>query len=351
MSFIFTTFQADDSSSVKSTGITAGMFSPNDTGSLSQIFTSSFQAAGPSGVYYYDLYHTSSTAGGEVQFSVAYGHIEGSGSPQLSQRPNSVLPTKAIYSQYRNMLVSDGSKFTFGDVTSDDIYVINFSRARLKQSIDPGNWQLSLSGSNGVRTFIDNSLLGTSVTGNVLSSNVYDILSGSIATGTVGTTVYGRVYPDNGIIVLHPSRISNLVGFRAPVENARTLAGPFAPFTGSLTSPFDYQYQHEGLVRSISGSMAAGQPFQARSVETVTSQNYFVRLKNSRYNHTNNPSFYTTQDGLRIPLTVFRERPLTYPTTIGLYNDANELLAVAKLSRPLQKNDERELLIRVRLDY
>jgi hypothetical protein len=353
MSFIFTTFAADDTSSVKTTGVTAGIFSPNDTGSLLQIFTSSVQATGPSGIYYYDLYHTASTAGGEVQFSVAYGHIEGSGSPQLNQRADSLLPTKAIYSQYKNMLLPSGSKFTFGDVQSNDIYVINFNRARMKQSIDPGNWQLGLSGSNGVRTFIDASGLGTSVTGNVLASNVYAVRSGSIATGiaTGDTTVYGLVFPDNGVIVLNPFAISSSVGFRPPVENARNSAGPFAPFVGTLTTPFNYQYQHEGLVRSISGSMAAGTPFQARSVETITSQNYFVRLKNGKYNHTNNPSFYKTENGLRIPLEVFQERPLTYPTTIGLYNDANELLAVAKLSRPLQKNDERELLIRVRLDY
>jgi hypothetical protein len=38
-------------------------------------------------------------------------------------------------------------------------------------------------------------------------------------------------------------------------------------------------------------------------------------------------------------------------TTVGLYNDTNELLAVAKLSKPLQKDFTKEALIRVKLDF
>jgi len=354
MTTLFTPIESADTTKVLSEDITAGMWSPNDTGSLFAVYTGSSQV-GVSGVYFYDLLHLPEANDGEVQFSVAYGHLHGSGSPQLDQLATSVLPTKVIYSQYRNMLLSSGSKFKFGEVESDDIYVINFSRARMKQSIDPGNWQLGLSGSNGIRTFIDESGLGTSVTENVIASNVYDIRSGSINNILLSdTTVYGLVFPDNGVIILHPAAISSSVGFQPPEENAKTAVGPiapFAPFTGSLTTPFNYQFQHEGLVRSISGSMAAGVPFIARSVEQVTSKNYFIRLRNGQYNYTNNPSFYTVVNGVRTPLAPFRQRSLTYPTTIGLYNVANELLAVAKLSRPLQKSEEKELLIRVRLDY
>jgi len=43
--------------------------------------------------------------------------------------------------------------------------------------------------------------------------------------------------------------------------------------------------------------------------------------------------------------------PKVYITTVGLYNDNNELLATAKLSKPVQKSFDRELLVKVRLDY
>ena len=45
------------------------------------------------------------------------------------------------------------------------------------------------------------------------------------------------------------------------------------------------------------------------------------------------------------------ERSFTFPTTIGLYDANNNLLAVAKFSRPIEKNDEKDLTVRVRLDF
>lgn len=345
---IFTTFQPTDITGVKATEVTTGMWSPNETGSLTGIVTSS-QQVGVSGAYFYDMYNVGSDA--EVQFSVAYGHRLGSGSPQLATLATSTLPTKVTYSQYRNVLLGSGSTFLFGETSSDDIYVININRSRLKQSIDAGNWQLSLSGSNGIRTFIDDSGLNNSVTGNVIASSAYNIRSGSISAGiNADTTVYGTVFPDFGVMVLHPAAISSSVGFVNAAEDIRSsTAFPFAPYVGADAS--QYQYQHEGLVRSISASMAAGSPFIARSVEQVTSQNYFVRIRNDQYNYTNNPSYYTTVDESREVLPVFEEKPLTYITTIGLYNAFSELVAVAKLSRPIQKSEDREALIRVRLDY
>ena len=36
---------------------------------------------------------------------------------------------------------------------------------------------------------------------------------------------------------------------------------------------------------------------------------------------------------------------------VGIYNDSNECLAVAKLSKPLVKDFTKEALIRIKLDY
>ena len=45
------------------------------------------------------------------------------------------------------------------------------------------------------------------------------------------------------------------------------------------------------------------------------------------------------------------DNPKSYITTVGLYNDSNELLAVAKLSQPITKDFTKEALIKVKLDY
>jgi hypothetical protein len=353
-----------DQTDVLATEVTTGLWSPDDTGSLLTVFTSSRQVA-TSGEYFYDLYNldpanTSNNA--VVQFAVAYGHINGGGSPALSPSVlggQSVLPTQAIYSQYRNVLLTSGSKFKFGETESDDIYVVNINRARLKQALDAGNWQLGLSGSNGVSTFIDASSFTNTVYGNVIASTVYDIRSGSLlGTGsiTASSTVYGLAFPDYGTLILHPSAISSSVGFsgsNSTTLNANTLLGaaiPFTPYTGSAAQ--GYQYQHAALYRSISGSMSRGKAFVARSAESVASKNYSIYLRYDEYNYTNNPSYYTeNSDGTREILPVFKDNPITYITTIGLYNNTNELVAVAKLSRPLQKSKDKSALIRVRLDY
>lgn len=336
------------------TEVTTGLWS-GDTGSLAAIYTSSVQV-GVSGEFYYDLYDGSSPTDSDIQFSVAYGHISGGASPSVISLNTSTVPTQVTYAQYRNILLDKGiQKFSFGGVESDDIYVINIQRSRLKQAIDPGNWQLSLSGSRGIISLVDDSGLGTAVAGNLVADNVHNIRSGSLTlSGTVNqadTTVYGLVFPDYGVIVLRPAAISSSVGFQPNNSSniARTnSSAPFAPYTGSgVTS---YQYAHEGLVRAISGSMAANYPFIARSAEKITSTNYFIRLRNNEYNYSNNTTYYTGSLPQQV-LEPFRFKPITYVTTIGLYNDQNELLAIAKLSKPVQKSIDKEALIRVRLDY
>jgi hypothetical protein len=76
----------------------------------------------------------------------------------------------------------------------------------------------------------------------------------------------------------------------------------------------------------------------------------FVRSRNAEFNYSTNPSFISGSTG-EVIFSYFINNPQVYPTTVGLYNDANELLAVAKLSRPLQKNFTKEALVRVKLDF
>jgi hypothetical protein len=107
---------------------------------------------------------------------------------------------------------------------------------------------------------------------------------------------------------------------------------------------------HFGLYHSISGSGVQSAEFLARNSEKITSTHYFVRIKNAEYNFSNNPSYVTGSVG-ELSQTSFVGDPKTYITTIGLYNDSQELLAVAKLSKPLLKSFQREALVKVKLDF
>ena len=77
---------------------------------------------------------------------------------------------------------------------------------------------------------------------------------------------------------------------------------------------------------------------------------------NRDFNYSNNPTYiYDGTDGIHAKGTIYNtdfiNDPKTYITSVGLYNENNELVAVAKLSRPAMKSFDQELLIKVRLDF
>ena len=90
--------------------------------------------------------------------------------------------------------------------------------------------------------------------------------------------------------------------------------------------------------------------FTINSQETISSDYIFVRPRSAEFNYSENPSFISGSTG-EVLYPSFINNPQTYITTVGLYNDTNELLAVAKLSRPLLKDFTKEALIRVKLDF
>ena len=82
----------------------------------------------------------------------------------------------------------------------------------------------------------------------------------------------------------------------------------------------------------------------------ISSDFVFVRLRNGEFNYSENPSFISGSTG-EVIYNYFINSPQTFPTAVGMYNDANELIAGAKLSRPISKDFTKEALIRVKLDF
>ena len=316
----------------------------NNTNNLTTAHTSSIQAnftnATSSGAFFIDVYNeaTSSTSAA-VQYSVAYGHKNGSGSlnftNDIGAKGNSA--TKVIYNQYRQLVYGDeGSNFQFNDFTPDAIYVINVNRARYKHNLKPSTLDLQLSGSNlGTLYLTDDSITktGSSVITNI--GRQYNIVSGSSGTmlgsaltQVAGSGSYGFFYPDAGIAILNARAISqSLPSINAAQADNATPTGP------------------QNLYRAISGAGS----FILDSEEKVSSQYYFTRVKNYEFNYTTNPSFTNSAGNVRYDSMI--DNPKTFITTVGLYNASGDLVAVAKLSQPVAKDFTKEALIRVKLDY
>jgi hypothetical protein len=344
---IYKKFGSIDKVTNRTEVVTSGIWS-NDAGSLGTFFTSSAQIASDSGKYYLDVYNINpDTASAEVQFSIAYAHISGGAVPTLGQTDTSTLSTKAIYSQFRNLLLDGGDEYfsvyagtTAGGHDLDHFYALAVNRARYKEQLDPGNIQIDLSGSAGFITLIDDSGQTEAVGA---SGRVFNMVSGALNIGTQNEgTIYsptasngqgfGLFYPDAGVILLNPAAITTAVG------------------TTFVSASAAATYSNITNMRGMYEALKKGEDFQARRTENVSTSHYFVRANNREFNFSNNPTFVSGSTG-QFKNVTFEKDPKVYITSVGLYDDANELLAVAKTSKPIEKSFDKEVAIKVKLDF
>ena len=332
----FSRYNTEDSV-ISSETVVRGLWS-GDNNSLSSFFTQSGYTE-----YYLDVYNGDpSISGSAVQFSVQYGNLNGSGSNLINPNVANYTPSRVVYGEYRNLVYgTETTNFSFdnGTTTANDIFVINVARSRYKESLLPGSFNLTLgSGSRTVKLTDDSGT--TSLTRFIGENKVYYIISGSNGnayTSAASSSYYGMMFPDLDIIILNASASSTV-----------SLTNAFAPLTQATSSISAANYNTVKLYNSIVSGSAAGS-FQLKSSETVSSRYFFTRIKNSEFNYTSNPSIIDANGNLLY--TTLINNPQTYVTTVGMYNDNNELLAVAKLSKPLTKDFTKEALIRIKLDY
>ena len=171
----------------------------------------------------------------ETQFAVGYAHVHGSGSKgNVSKLTTGGRQSAALYRQFRNLILAPNTdEFNFGGsdtAPNEDFYFISFNRARMREKVNPGNWQLRLdSGANKIE-LIDDSSTTSGVTVDQ-GGRVFNIVSGSTSGGVVTealaadaaiTTVsgsYGLFYPDLGVILLNAKKLDAKV---ADITTARS---------------------------------------------------------------------------------------------------------------------------------
>jgi hypothetical protein len=354
-----------------------------NSSSLQSIYTSSNQS-NLQKLYYLDVYNINDSRS-ERQFTITYCDHLNSGSSSGSLENGQyvgALETKAMYSQFKQLLLEpEQNLFEFVSQfngrnnsnelvspyteTSEYVYVLSVNRHRYKEKLAPGSWELTLhsvgesvdaptEGSTVIK-LIDETLsqvylLDTTLIRTGPGGQYYYVYSGSLDNGLYSgpnsATPYGIVYPDCGIIVLNGKALDasgSLNTRRTPAETTSS-------------------YNSIRLFNSISSSMeiASSNAFEGRTLESIHSSIYFARIGNGEFNYSNNISYYTSsvldsyriKDNLRLSGTASdTNRNVTYVTTIGLYNDDNDLLAVAKLSKPVIKTSNSEMIIKIKLDY
>ena len=332
--------------------VTSGVWQ-DGASNIETFFTSSTQYTN-TGDYNIDVYRydPANNASASVQFGIAYGHRDGSGSLGTKGATGD-RTTAAIFGQLNNLInPPQTTTFTFQDnTTSKQCYAIVLNRARMREAIEPGGWELHLSASRqgniagvtgSVLKLIDDS--STNNGGNNFQRNFapeYNIVSGTLVGGTTIKTAasaegangsYGTFYPSLGVLLLNPEKISQ--------------DGHLQLITASGSNSDDRNN------KKLYNAITDGGYFQMKRKEEITSTHYFVRATSQEFNATTNETFYTqSAAGTKQIIAGLATDPKTYITTVGLYNNDNELLAVAKLSQPILKSTSREALIKVKLDF
>ena len=246
-----------------------------------------------------------------------------------------------------------------GDLTLDEtplftmkeVFIVNFSRLLSKDQIKKGSFSIGVkTGSyfgtgvsyitGGIATYSDSAVTENSNAASTISGD-YGVLSGALGVG-------GVVFYQAGIAVLTASIFISGSG-KATVPPARETPGFYSD---GVTTWHTVDELLTGS--SISGACDAARQrihnIQFNNSTEINSTVYFCRAPHNKFNYSSNPT-YLSSSSIRVKNNTRVNPPLAYVTTIGLYNSANELLAVAKLSEPLRKDPTNELTLRVRLDY
>tara|TARA_R110000824_G_scaffold80365_4_gene202134 strand:+ start:43117 stop:44250 length:1134 start_codon:yes stop_codon:yes gene_type:complete len=324
----------------------------------------------------YDYPYLSSSANHIFDITLGYDEgspLSGSSAVQNSKKIN-------MYNQMSQVLLGyTGSANTVRvfetDLTLDNSgtalngWFINLSRLITKDQIKKGSFSMQLgtasfqggtadtwqnpfsqSGSATTVTIQDVSASDTGGTTNTFGGD-YGVLFNTTLASASATGVEadgwpcGLIFYQAGIIFLSSSAFTGAMG------------------DGGLAAPTNFSYyrpgnHYQGLSQTFTGSAISGacdalrQRIKNVSFNNTTEINstiYFCRAPHNQFNHSANPT-YLSSSQIRVK-SVATDPPIAYITTIGLYNSAHELLAIAKLSEPLRKDPTNELTLRVRLDY
>ena len=314
----------------------------------------------------YDYPYLSSSANHIFDITSGYSsqsNLSSSAHTQNSKKLN-------MYSQMSQVLVgydATGSILRFdvdGNLTDggdkhNEVMVFNFARLLTKDEIKKGSFNMEL----GVTTTYaqDGSVFADRVVitdysgsdGFLVNSPTgeYGVL---YATASAGTDILaadqryavGLVYYQAGIAVISGSVFNQEShgGILNDSHGNALFEGP-----SHTAEKFDALLSGSEIPDIANNVRNRMYNIQFNNTVELNSSIYFCRVKNSQYNYSANPT-YLSASQIRVKKEA-TDMPVSYITTVGLYNEANELLAVAKLSEPLKKTPDTEFTIRVRLDY
>lgn len=174
----------------------------------------------------------------------------------------------------------------------------------------------------------------------------------------------GVLFYDRGILVLDLEKVTSASQFVSGSMDAMHPLGRITLGAGGTETAFKSKFipdfivsasidnivDHIGACRMGSGSATA---ITFQNVTNINSTLIFCRAAADEFNYSSNPTFTDSENRIQV-IDVGQEdvqQSFTFITSVGLYDANDNLLAVAKLSRPVEKSPEKDLTLRIRLDF
>ena len=306
-----------------------------------------------------------------------------------------------LYKQYAASLLGDSNQAFYapfqissapGDTATnriDNALIFSFKRLfardslkretfaiRLYQSASagaPGEDGLSATGRANIdATSVSGSAIFTDIGASTDQERTFGGAVGNLKNAADTSETVGLVWYDSGTIILDMEKVfsgsqkmsgtidamaTNSTIDAAVVPSGKTVMGswagnPQAKFIPDfiVSASIDDIVDHVASTRMQSGTLTAA-TFQNNT--NINSTLIFCRATADEFNYSTNPTFVNTSGRIRV-IDEGQEdvqRTFTMPTTVGLHDEFGNLLAVAKVSRPIEKNDEKDITFRIRLDF
>jgi hypothetical protein len=295
-----------------------------------------------------------------------------------------------IYRQYSQLLLGNaGSQFAAPNGSTveankiGEALFINFKRLFVRDGIKRETFAMRFFQSASAAEKTEDGAIGVSgqdnvfrgtTSGSVIFTDVGSATSieRSATGGDVGNIVnasntsenVGLLFYQQGIAVLDLKKITSgsqkISGSISGVGNTsnKVLIGNAGQ--GNETAKFIPDFLVSGSVDDIVKHIASVR-FGSGSQTFLTFQNntqinstlVFCRATADEFNFSSNPTYVDNNGRIKVidEGQGNKQKAFSFVTTVGLYDASEQLVAVAKLSRPVEKNDEKDLTFRVRLDF
>lgn len=290
-----------------------------------KFFSNIASASVDQGGYWETVYDSSPTSSlSTALFDISYGFATGSIYNVSVTSTSSQNEKVKIYREMASVLLGDpDTTFTINAASAPECFFLMLKRGIQKDEIKKGATSLVINRATVQLTASDSAAV----------TAFKQTIGGDYAPLVSGSTEVGQVWYNAGIIVL-----SSTGSWQAEVSWSGTKT------IGNLQSSGNINQLCDGLRHNL-------QAVNFHNQTNLYSTIYFCRATNSEFNYSSNPTF--VDDNQRILVTsgsnILQTR--TYITTVGLYDANDNLLAVAKINKPITKSPDTESVFRIRLDY